>query len=102
MRLWMMRRQFAKRVVCKRVDLNQGRDQTTFKRRAKLLVQGNLEERGENMLSWLIIGVVSWVLGFGFVWALMIMAGDQDRGARHQEKLLMPFSDVTVTQFGNS
>jgi len=28
------------------------------------------------------------------------MAGDQDRAARHEEKMMDPFSDVTITQGG--
>jgi hypothetical protein len=53
------------------------------------------------MLSWIVWGLVCWTLGFLFVLALMRMAGDQDRAARHEEKLMDPFSDVSITQTGN-
>jgi hypothetical protein len=54
-----------------------------------------------NMLTWIIVGLAGWAFGFFFVMVLMRMAGDEDRAARHEEKLLHPFSDVTITQFGN-
>jgi len=53
------------------------------------------------MLTWIISGLVSWTLGFLFVMVLMRMAGDEDRAARHEEKLLDPFSDVAITEYGN-
>ena len=53
-------------------------------------------------VGWIVVwGLVSWTLGFLFVLALMRMAGDQDRAARHEEKLMDPFSDVSITQTGN-
>ena len=36
-----------------------------------------------------------------FVLLLMRMAGRQDRAARHAEKRLDPFSDVTITRLGS-
>jgi len=30
------------------------------------------------------------------------MAGDQDRAARHEQKRLDPYSDVTITHSGDS
>ena len=52
------------------------------------------------MLNWIVGGLVFWTLGFLFVLALMRMASDQDRAARHEELLLDPLSDVPVTQYG--
>ena len=49
-------------------------------------------------LGWILLGVVGWVLGLLFVLVLMRMAGDQDRSARHEQKRLDPFSDVTITK----
>ena len=49
-------------------------------------------------LGWILLGVVGWVLGLLFVLVLMRMAGDQDRAARHEQKRLDPFSDVTITK----
>ena len=51
-------------------------------------------------LSWILLGLFAWVLGVAFVLALFKMSGDQDRAARHEEKQLDPFSDVTITQTG--
>lgn len=45
------------------------------------------------------IGVV-WALGALVAVILLRMAGDQDRAARHMEKELSPFSDVTITRSG--
>ena len=52
-------------------------------------------------LSWIMLGLVGWALGLLFVLTLMRMAGDQDRAARHQQKRLDPFTDVTITRFGD-
>jgi hypothetical protein len=51
-------------------------------------------------VSWILLGLIFWTLGFLFVLALMRMAGDQDRAARHEQKRMDPFSDVTITRFG--
>ena len=51
-------------------------------------------------VSWIVLGLIFWTLGFLFVLALMRMAGDQDRAARHEQKRMDPFSDVTITGFG--
>ena len=53
-------------------------------------------------LNLIVLGLVGWALVLLVVLVLMRMTGDQDRAARHQEKLLDPLSDVTITQFGNS
>jgi len=55
---------------------------------------------GELSLVWIMLGVVGWLLGLLFVLVLMRMAGDQDRAARHEEKRIDPYSDVTVTRSG--
>jgi len=52
------------------------------------------------MLTWIVLGLIGWIAGFAFVLILMHMAGDQDRAARHEERSIDPFSDVTITQFG--
>ena len=39
------------------------------------------------MLTWIIGGLLVWTLGILFVLALMRMASDQDRAARHEELL---------------
>jgi hypothetical protein len=39
------------------------------------------------MLTWIIGGLSVWTLGILFVLALMRMASDQDRAARHEELL---------------
>jgi len=51
--------------------------------------------------SWIIVGLAGWALALVFVLLLMRMAGQQDRAARHSEKTLDPFSDVTITEIGN-
>ena len=51
-------------------------------------------------ITWIVLGIVGWALGFLFVMILMRMASDEDRAARHEEKLLNPFSDVSITQTG--
>ena len=48
-------------------------------------------------LAWIVLGLVAWLLGLLFVLVLMRMAGDQDRAARHAQKRMDPYSDVTVT-----
>ena len=48
--------------------------------------------------SWILLGIVGWALGLLFVLILFRMAGDQDRAARHEQKRLDPYSDVTITQ----
>jgi len=48
----------------------------------------------------IMLGIVGWALGFLLVLVLMRMAGDQDRAARHAQKRLDPFTDVTITNIG--
>ena len=49
-------------------------------------------------LGWILLAVVGWLLGLLFVLVLMRIASDQDREARHAQKRLDPFSDVTITK----
>jgi hypothetical protein len=51
--------------------------------------------------GWILLGLVLWGLGSLFVFALCAMARDQDRAARHEEKRIVPYSDVTITQISN-
>ena len=48
--------------------------------------------------TWIVVGLAGWALALVFVLLLMRMAGHQDRAARHGEKRLHPFSDVTITK----
>ena len=52
-------------------------------------------------MNLIVLGIVGWVLVQMVVLVLMRMSSDQDRAARHAEKLLIPYSDVTVTHYGN-
>jgi len=52
-------------------------------------------------LSWIILAIVGWAIGALVVLVLCRMAGNQDRVARRSEKRLFPYSDVTITRFGN-
>jgi hypothetical protein len=52
-------------------------------------------------LNLIVLGLVAWALVLLGVLLLMRMAGDQDRVARHQEKLLIPYSDVTITHYSS-
>ena len=47
------------------------------------------------------LGIVGWVLIQLGVLILMRMSSDQDRIARREEKRLIPYSDVTLTHYGN-
>jgi len=49
----------------------------------------------------IVLGLVGWVLVHLFVLVLMRMSGDQDRAARQAEKLLIPYSDVTITHYAS-
>lgn len=51
-------------------------------------------------LSWIVLGLVGWALGLVVVLALFRMSGDQDRAARHEQKRLDPYSEVTITRTG--
>jgi len=49
----------------------------------------------------IVLGFIGWALVQMVVLVLMRMSSDQDRAARHAEKLLIPYSDVTITQYSN-
>ena len=53
-------------------------------------------------LGWILLGLVGWALGLVIVLALFRMSGDQDRAARHEQKRLDPYSDVTITRTGEA
>jgi hypothetical protein len=53
-------------------------------------------------VSWILLGLVGWALGLVMVLALFRMSGDQDRAARHEQKRLDPYSDVTITRSGDA
>ena len=51
--------------------------------------------------GWIVLlGLGGWGLGLWFTLVLFRMSGDQDRDARHEQKRMDPYSDVTITQFG--
>jgi len=52
-------------------------------------------------LDLIVLGLVGWALVQLGVLVLMRMSSDQDRAARHAEKLLIPYSDVTITHHSN-
>ena len=52
------------------------------------------------MAIWIVLGLVAWTLGLLFVLVLMRMAGDEDRAALQQERLLEASSDGVVIQAG--
>lgn len=48
--------------------------------------------------GWILLGLVAWALGLVFVLALFRMSSDQDRRARHEQKRIDPYSEVTITR----
>jgi hypothetical protein len=50
--------------------------------------------------GWILLGLVVWVLGVLFALILLRIAGDQDRDARHKQKRIDPFAEVTITRTG--
>jgi hypothetical protein len=52
------------------------------------------------MADWIVIVLLLWFVGALVAIVLVRMAGDQDRAARHLEKAISPFSDVTITHHG--
>lgn len=51
-------------------------------------------------LGWVLLALVGWALGLIFVLILMRMSGEQDRAARHEQKRIDPYSEVTITRSG--
>ena len=49
-------------------------------------------------MSWIVLGLVGFGLSTLIVIALMRMAGEGDRKARHAQRRMDPFSDVTITR----
>ena len=49
-------------------------------------------------ITWILLGLFGWALALFFVLILMWMARAQDRAARHEQKNIYPFSDVTITK----
>jgi hypothetical protein len=62
----------------------------------------NAAEQAVMTFGWIVLGIVGWVLGLVVVLTLFRMAGDQDRAARHEQKRLDPYSDVTITHSGDT
>jgi hypothetical protein len=51
-------------------------------------------------MDWILLGIVGWVLCLLVVLILLRIAGDEDRAARHTQKSIDPYSDVTITRSG--
>jgi hypothetical protein len=52
--------------------------------------------------SWILLGLIAWGLGSAVALILMRIAGDEDRRARHAQKTLDPYCDVTITRTGSN
>jgi hypothetical protein len=52
--------------------------------------------------GWVVLGLVIWALGSVVAFALFSMAREQDRAARHEEREIVPYSDVTITNITGS
>jgi len=50
--------------------------------------------------GWILLGLVGWGLLTLIAYTLMRMSGDQDRAARHEQKRLDPYAEVTITRSG--
>ena len=50
-------------------------------------------------LNWILFGLTCCAFGLVLLMALMEVAGREDRAARHHEKRMDPWSDVTITRF---
>ena len=51
-------------------------------------------------IGWITIAAIAVGICWLVTFTLLKMADDNDRAARHAERELIPFSDVTVTQAG--
>jgi predicted outer membrane lipoprotein len=51
-------------------------------------------------LNWILFGLACCAFGLVLLMALMEMARREDRAARHHEKRMAPWSDVTITRYG--
>ena len=52
-------------------------------------------------IGWITIALIAVGICWLVTFTLLKMADDNDRAARHAERKLIPFSDVTVTQAGH-
>ena len=60
----------------------------------------DVADAGGSKLDWILLGIVGWVICLLFVLILLRMAGDVDRAARHAQKSIDPYADVTITRSG--
>jgi hypothetical protein len=51
-------------------------------------------------IGWITIAAIALGISWLVTFTLLKMANENDRAARHAERKLVPFSDVTVTQAG--
>ena len=51
-------------------------------------------------IGWITIAALAVAIAWLVTFTLLKMADDNDRAARHAEREMIPFSDVTVTQTG--
>ena len=49
-------------------------------------------------MAWIILGLVGCGLATLVAFTLIRIAGDEDRKARHVQRRMDPFSDVTITR----
>ena len=68
---------------------------------AKWVPNGNVAGGAHMNLDWIMLGLVGWALALFVGLTFMRMTGKADRAARHAEKRLDPFSDVTITRTGS-
>jgi hypothetical protein len=61
---------------------------------------GRIRGKARMSIGWITIAVIALGISWLVTFALLKMADDNDRAARHAERKLIPFSDVTVTQAG--
>ncbi len=63
---------------------------------------GGHGESNTMTIGWITIAAIAVGISWLVTFTLLKMADDNDRAARHAERELIPFSDVTVTQAGYS
>jgi hypothetical protein len=51
--------------------------------------------------GWILLGIVGYALAMLGVFVLFRVSSDADRNARRAEKELIPYSDVSITHWGN-
>jgi len=57
-------------------------------RDAARIVMRTVEDEMTGMVVWIVLGLVTWVVGVAFVFVLCQVAGNQDRAACRAEKTL--------------